>query len=167
MNIINVAPFDELVSLINSISDEKSKRILLSKAADVYGKGGKTHIVELTGITYPTLIAGKADSENDEVISSGRIRREGAGRKRTIEIYPNITEAIEKIIDGNTYGDPSKELHWVASTLSLRKISNILETEYSITISHVKISQLLADMGYYCIRLEIIVYVYKKICYTP
>ncbi len=103
MNIINVAPFDELVTLINSLSDEKSKRILLSKAADVYGNGGKAHIVDLTGITYPTLIAGRADSENDEVISSNRIRREGAGRKPTTETYPDITEAIEKIIDGNIY----------------------------------------------------------------
>jgi len=116
MNIINVAPFDELVSLINNLSDEKSKRILLSKAADVYGNGGKAHIVELTGITYPTLIAGKADSKNDEVIFSNRIRRKGARRKPTTKTYPNITEAIEKIIDGNTYGDPSKELHWVASS---------------------------------------------------
>lgn len=49
------------------LSDEKSKCILLSKAADLYGNGGKAHIVDLTGITYPTLIAGKADSENDEV----------------------------------------------------------------------------------------------------
>ena len=148
MNIIDVVPFDELVSLINSLSDEKSKRILLSKAADVYGNGGKAHIIELTGITYPTLIAGNADSKNDAIISSNRIRREGAGRKPTTETYPNITEAIEKIIDGNTYGDPSRELHWVAPTLSLRKISDILETDYSITVSHVKISQLLKDMGY-------------------
>lgn len=35
MNIIDEVPFDELVSLINSLSDEKSKRILLNKAADV------------------------------------------------------------------------------------------------------------------------------------
>ena len=148
MNIINVTPFDKLVSLINNLSNEKSKRILLSKAAEAYGNGRKDHIVGLTGATYPTLIAGKTDSENDAVISNNRIRREGAGRKPTTETYPNIIEAIEKIIDGNTYGDPSKELHWVASTLSLRKISNILEKDYSITISYVKISQLLTDMGY-------------------
>ncbi len=70
------------------------------------------------------------------------------GRKSTTETYPNITQAIEKIIDGNTYGDPSKELHWVASALSLRKISDILEADYSITVSHVKISQFLTDLGY-------------------
>ncbi len=102
----------------------------------------------MTGITYPTLIAGKADSENDGVVSSNRIRREGAGRKPATETHPNVTEAIEKIIDGDTYGDPSKELHWAAPTLSLRKISDILEKEHSMTVSHVKISQLLTDMGY-------------------
>ncbi|MEE3486086.1 MAG: ISAzo13 family transposase [Bacteroidales bacterium] len=148
MNLVDVNPFDELVVLINNLSDEKSKRILLSKAAEVYGYGGKAHIVTLTGTTYPTLKAGKADSVNDEVVYSNRIRKEGGGRKPITEIFPGITDIIEQIIDGNTYGDPCKELHWVASTLSLRKISDILVEEHSISISHVKVSQLLSEMGY-------------------
>lgn len=148
MNLININAFDELVFLINKLSDEKSKRILLSKAADVYGHGGKNHIIALTGITYPTLIAGKADSEDESVVASNRIRKEGGGRKPTTEIYPGIEEILEQIIDGNTYGDPCKELHWVASTLSLRKISTILKEEHSISISHVKVAQLLLAMGY-------------------
>ena len=119
----------------------------MSKAADVYGSGGKAHIVELTGISYPTLAVGKADSENEEVISDNRIRKGGAGRKPVTETCPNITEVIEKIIDGSTYGDPSRELHRVASTPSLRKIRDILKEDYSITASHEKVSQLLAEMG--------------------
>ena len=148
MNLVDVSPFDELVLLINNLSDEKAKRILLSKAADVYGYGGKAHIVSLTGTTYPTLIAGKADSTDEAIITSNRIRKEGGGRKSITELYPGITEILEEIIDGNTYGDPSKELHWVASTLSLRKISSILEENHSISISYVKVSQLLIEMGY-------------------
>ena len=148
MNITDVTPFDELVLLINSLSDEKSKRILLGKAAEVYGYGGKAHIVALTGITYPTLMSGQADSVDETVITRNRVRREGGGRKPITELYSDLTDIIEKIIDGNTYGDPCKELHWVASTLSLRKISNILEKEYSISISYVKVSQLLSEMGY-------------------
>ena len=136
MNLVDVNPFDELVVLINNLSDEKSKRILLSKAAEVYGYGGKAHIVTLTGTTYPTLKAGKADSVNDEVVYSNRIRKEGGGRKPITEIFPGITDIIEQIIDGNTYGDPCKELHWVASTLSLRKISDILVEEHSISIRY-------------------------------
>ena len=148
MNLIDVNPFDELVLLINSLADEKCKRILLSKAAEVYGYGGKAHIVALTGTTYPTLIAGKTDSEDEAILSSNRIRKEGGGRKPTTETYPGITDILERIIDGNTYGDPCKELHWVASTLSLRKISDILAEEHSISISYVKVSQLLGEMGY-------------------
>ena len=148
MNIVNVAPFDELVLLINNLSDEKSKRILLGKAAEVYGYGGKAHITSLTGITYPTLVAGQVDSEDEAIVSSNRIRKEGGGRKPITETFPGITDIIEKIIDGNTYGDPSKELHWAASTLSLRKISAILSEERSISISYVKVSQLLSEMGY-------------------
>lgn len=148
MNLIDVECFDELVILINSLSDEKSKRILLSKAAEVYGYGGKARIVSLTGITYPTLNAGKIDSDNKELILSDRIRKEGGGRKSITERFPGITEIIEQIIDGNTYGDPCKELHWVASTLSLRKISNILVEQHSISISYVKVAQLLDEMGY-------------------
>ena len=148
MTIVNLNTFDELVLLISRLSDEKSKRILLSKAADVYGRGGKTRIHALTGTTIPTLIVGKADSEDESVIASSRIRKEGGGRKSTTEIYPSIEEILEKIIDGNTYGDPCKELHWVAPTLSLRKISAILKEDYSISISHVKVAQLLLGMGY-------------------
>ncbi len=148
MNLADVSSFDELVLLITKLSDEKSKRILLGKAAEVYGYGGKAHIIALTGTSYPTLSAGQADSKNEAVISSNRIRREGGGRKPITETIPGITDIIEKIIDGNTYGDPCKELHWVASTLSLRKISKILKDEYSISISYVKVSQLLSEMGY-------------------
>ena len=50
MNLVDVSPFDELVLLINALSDEKSKRILLSKAAEVYGYGGKAHIIALTSV---------------------------------------------------------------------------------------------------------------------
>ena len=148
MNLVDVRSLDELVLLINKLSDEKCKRILLSKAADVYGRGGKAHIIDLTGATYPTLLAGKADSVDASALASNRIRKEGGGRKSIAEIYPDIEEILERIIDGNTYGDPCKELHWVASTLSLRKISSILQEEHSISISHVKVAQLLHDMGY-------------------
>lgn len=54
----------------------------LSKASDIYGSGGKAHIVELTGISYPMLTIGKTDSENDGVISDNRIRKEGVGRNQ-------------------------------------------------------------------------------------
>lgn len=146
MNLVDVSHFDELVLLISNMSDEKCKRILLSKAAEVYGYVGKAHIIALTNTTYPTLNAGEVDANDEEFISNNRIRREGGGRKPITEIYPGITDILKQIIDGNTYGDPCKELHWVDSTLSLRKISSIIEKEYSISVSYVKVSQLLKEI---------------------
>ena len=70
MNLVDVSHFDELVLLINNMSDEKCKRILLSKAAEVYGYGGKAHIIALTNTTYPTLNAGEVDANDEEFISN-------------------------------------------------------------------------------------------------
>lgn len=81
-------------------------------------------------------------------MSDGRTRRKGAGRRPFVEHHPDVIKAIEKIIDGRTYGDPSKMLHWVPQSMSLRKIEAILIDEYGIQVSYVKVSQLLTDMGY-------------------
>lgn len=81
-------------------------------------------------------------------MSDGRTRRKGAGRRPFVEHHPDVIKAIEKIIDGQTYGDPSKMLHWVPQSMSLRKIEAILIDEYGIQVSYVKVSQLLTDMGY-------------------
>lgn len=81
-------------------------------------------------------------------MSDGRTRRKGAGRRPFVEHHPDVIKAIEKIIDGQTYGDPSKMLHWVPQSMSLRKIEAILIDEYGIQVSYVKVSLLLTDMGY-------------------
>ncbi len=142
---LSVLSLDELVLLINKIADERQRRILLSAASKVYGRGGATRVRELTGIAFSTLQAGKDISET---AIPGRIRKAGGGRKPIEEHYPEIAEALEKIVDGATYGNPSKVLHWISSTLCLRKIAERLLVEYGITVSHVKVRQLLLELGY-------------------
>ena len=146
---VDVSKLDELILLISNSVDEKQKRILLGKATEVYGRGGATHVKELTGVAFSTLHSGNVEANSEEgIVSDGRTRREGAGRKPFAEHHPDVIKAIEKIIDGQTYGDPSKVIHWVPQSMSLRKIEAILLDEYGIQISHVKVSQLLTDMGY-------------------
>lgn len=146
---IDVSKLDELILLISKSVDEKQRRILLGKATEVYGRGGATHVKELTWVAFSTLRAGNVEANSEEeIVLDGRIRREGAGRKPFVEHHPEVIQAIEKIIDGQTYGDPSKALHWVPQSMSLRKIETILLQEYGIQVSHVKVSQLLTDMGY-------------------
>lgn len=139
---------DELVLLINQLSNEKQKRILLASAAKVYGHGGIGRIKELTGIAYSTIHRGSMELENGSTIADNRIRRTGAGRKTVLEHNPEITQCIEEMIEGSTYGDPSNVLHWIPRSMSLRKIADTLLEKTGYSISHEKILQLLGDMGY-------------------
>ena len=92
------AQLDELVLLINQMSNEKQKRILLASAAKVYGHGGIGRIKELTGIAYSTIHRGSLDLENSSIITDERIRRSGAGRKTVLEHNREITQCIGEII---------------------------------------------------------------------
>ena len=55
-------------------------------------------------------------------------------------------ESIQKIVDGNTYGDPERVLSW--TTLSLHDIQDLLHTKYKIKVSYRTISTLLEKLGY-------------------
>lgn len=57
-----------------------------------------------------------------------------------------MQSAIEKIIDGETYGDLEKIIHW--TTLSLMNIADRLYEEYSIKVSHTVVAGELEKMGY-------------------
>ncbi len=127
--------------LINKSVDEKQKRILLGKATEVYGRGRATHVKELTGAAFSTLHSGNIEANSsDETVSNERIRRGGADSKSFVEHHLDVIDAIEKIIDGQMYGNPSKVIHWIPQNMSLRKIEADLLNEHGIQISYVKIS---------------------------
>ena len=76
-----------------------------------------------------------------------KIRGPGGGRKPLTEKYPGIKEEIKKLIDGKEYGSPTKVLHWVPQSMSLRKIAIELGKK-GFKCSHETVSKLLEDMGY-------------------
>ena len=145
---LNLEQLDDLVLLINKHSNEQHKRIYFAALALIYGWGGETRIKKLTGVALSTLHRGKEEIYNEERIETNRIRRPGGGRKAIEDNNPDICQWIEEIVDGATYGDPSKVIHWVSTTLSLRKIADIVTKKHKVPISHVKVNQLLSEMGY-------------------
>ena len=100
---------------------------------------------------------GIAEIQSGEVEGNGRIRKEGGGRKRVEDTHPKILEYIQKIVDGNTYGDPERVLSW--TTLSLHDIQELLHTEYKIKVSYRTVSTLLEKLG----RNEQFEYINKKV----
>ena len=126
--------------------DERQRRIFLASEALSYGYGGISKVSAISGVSMPTIRQGIAEIQSGEVEGNGRIRKEGGGRKRVEDTHPKILEYIQKIVDGNTYGDPERVLSW--TTLSLHDIQELLHTEYKIKVSYRTVSTLLEKLGY-------------------
>ena len=75
----------------------------------------------------------------------GRVRRPGAGRKKSVERDPDLLDALEKLIEPDTLGDPQSPLRWVCR--STRELAEYLSS-HNHPICHEKVAQLLRDQNY-------------------
>ena len=117
-----VMEFDVLKKQILSMKttlDERAYRIYLGQLPVSMGRGGRTLISKLSGSSVNTVKRGMEEAkekqqnlENASEAGDTRIRKKGGGGKSASEHYSNLHESIEKIIDGSTYGDPERIIHW-------------------------------------------------------
>ena len=138
------------IKLIIPHLDERQKRIYLASEAEALGRGGAREISKLFGIHQNTLTAGKKDLHSGEVLKTGNgesfgIRHKGAGRKTTIENNPGIQEALNKLVDGESFGNPENPLRW--TTKSLRNLAEELKGE-GFSVGYVTVGKLLEGMGF-------------------
>jgi transposase len=124
--------------------DERQKRLFLASEAIAYGYGGVSKVSRISGVSRTTITRGVAELRSGETID-GKVRQSGGGRYLSEDKYLNIGNAICKIIEGKTYGDPMRVLFY--TTESLRKIQIELE-KANILIGHVTIGRLLRSLGY-------------------
>lgn len=130
--------------------DERLKRLYLGAEAESLGRGGIKEISNLTGVHRNTISAGIKDLNSNEFLTTKDdeyfcIRREGGGRKSITETQPGIIEAINKIVDGDSYGNPGNPLRW--TTKSLRNIEEALSKQ-GFKVSYVTVGTLLEQMGF-------------------
>lgn len=125
--------------------DEKQLRMLSASIAKGYGYGGITKVHRISGLSRSTIHIGRKELEN-RIEGKQRIREAGGGRKLVEEKTPEIITAIQEIIGNNTYGNPEKVISY--TSLSLRKIADILGSDYSIQVSHVTVGEILESLGY-------------------
>ena len=135
------------ISYMKTILNERQYRCFLGKTALSLGRGGQTMVTRLSGASVNTVRKGILEVKSEQPQRANtRIRKPGGGRKPASVKYPNIEQAIEKIIDGKTYGDPEKVIHW--TTESLMSIAEALKAQYSIEVSHTVVARELSKMGY-------------------
>lgn len=130
--------------------NESQKRWFVAYKALELGRGGIKGIHELTGIARTTIIRGVKELKKENELSrlvqgEGKIRREGSGRKKLVNIEPEIKKDITQIMEETTAGDPMSYLKW--SCKSTRKIAREL-TKEGHSISAMSVYRLLKELGY-------------------
>jgi hypothetical protein len=106
-------------SLSLPLLDERQRRLVAASMVEALGRGGQARVAEATGMSRNTLIAG-AGELGGGAGRSQRVRRPGGGRKKAIDVAPEMLVALDSMIEPESRGDPMSPLRWtVKSTRQL------------------------------------------------
>jgi Rhodopirellula transposase DDE domain len=90
----------------------------------------------------------KIKAENGKLsiyVSQDSIRKVGGGRKKSIDIHPEIKDELSKLIEPATRCDPESPLMWTCK--SLRNLSSELKNK-GYNVSHKTVGEILHELGY-------------------
>jgi len=125
--------------------DERTRRIMAANEAVSLGFGGISVVHRACGLSRRAIAKGVREIQEGIVLSEGRLRRPGAGRKSITVSDPRLLEALEEMIDCQTLGDPQSPLRWICK--STRAIARQL-AQKKHSVSHAKVAHLLHDLNY-------------------
>jgi hypothetical protein len=125
--------------------DERTRRLMAASEALGLGYGGVSLVRRACGLSRKAILKGIREIQQGSAPAEGRVRRSGGGRKPITYGDPTILEALEKMIDDETRGDPESPLRWICK--STRTIAAQLGKQ-AHPVSHAKVAQLLHDLNY-------------------
>jgi Rhodopirellula transposase DDE domain len=128
--------------------DERRRRQWAAAEARDAGWGGIAVVARATGLSRPTISAGLKElklSAKRRTVAAGRVRSPGGGRRQLIESDPGLLEALERLIDPATRGDPMSPLRWTCK--STAKLAEEL-TRMHHPVSDRTVAMLLKQNGY-------------------
>jgi hypothetical protein len=125
--------------------NERQRRLWAASEARSAGWGGIAATARATGMAVDTIRKGIAELEAGERLAPGRVRRPGGGRKSILESDPAILDAIERLVDEDSRGDPESLLRWTAK--SVRQIAGALR-ELGHEVHFRSVAMLLRLLGY-------------------
>ncbi len=131
--------------LLGAHLDEQARRLWAATEAMVIGRGGIQVVHAATGISKPVITAGLRELRGEVALPKDRIRRVGAGRKRTEATDPTLLSDLETLVDPTSMGDPESPLRWTIK--SLRTLAEELQ-RMGHTVSHRMVGELLTKLHY-------------------
>jgi hypothetical protein len=124
--------------------DERGRRLWAAAESRAIGYGGDAVVSAATGLARQTIRNGRREIGRG-IDLKGRVRRAGAGRPRIDSVQPGVKEALERLVDPLTRGDPGSLLRWTCK--SRAKLAAAL-TKQGWTISSTTVGRLLWELGY-------------------
>ncbi|MFJ5532670.1 ISAzo13 family transposase [Streptomyces sp. NPDC093261] len=124
--------------------DERQRRLAMGAEARSLGHGGIRRVARAAGVREGTVSRGVAELESG-VAPLGRVRREGGGRKRAVDLDPGLRPALLALVEPDMRGDPMSPLRW--TTKSTRHLAGEL-TRQGHRISAETVADLLREEGF-------------------
>jgi transposase len=125
--------------------NERTRRLVAAVEAVTMGWGGISAVSRATGVSQRAIRQGIKELQEERGGSSGRIRRAGGGRKKTVAKDPNLCQDLERLVEPVTRGDPESPLRWTCK--SVRKLAWELQ-QMGHQVSYQLVSELLHELGY-------------------
>ncbi len=137
---------DPIVLKVLGTLNEAQARWYVASEAITRGRGGIKAMEILTGMSRTTILRGITELRGEEpLLGEGRVRRPGGGRKPLEHEDPDLTKALERIMEENTAGDPMSLLRW--TNKSTRTIAEEL-CRQGHEVSHATVQRRLHEIGY-------------------
>ena len=130
---------------VQHVLHERAKRIWAATEARQIEWGGVSVVEEAIGMSHSTIRRGLRELQTGNVanLAQHRSRLPGGGRKTTEEIYTDVHEQLDALIDPVTRGDPESPLRWTCK--STWKLADEL-TKRKIPVCHNTIRKLLHEL---------------------
>ena len=125
--------------------DERTRRLFAAAEADAIGYGGVSRVSRITGLARSTVVRGQLEMSRPAGVSEGRVRRPGAGRKRTCDGDPTFVSDLERLVEPLSRGDPMSPLRWTCK--SIRTLAAAL-VDMGHAVSHRLVWATLRELKY-------------------
>ena len=134
----------EKYAVVEAYLDERGRRMWAATESRAIGYGGDALVSDATGLSHPTIRKGRRELESGGT-EVGRIRRAGAGRPGIEQSQPGIKQALERLVDPVTRGDPRSPLRWTCKGWA--KLAAALSSG-GWKVSSTTVGRLLHELGY-------------------
>jgi len=134
----------KLLSLLPHL-DERARRLVAASEAMALPRGGVSLVHRCCGLSRTTVTAGIRELRSGERLPTGRVRRDGGGRKSVEEKHPGFGEELDRMLAPYTRGDPETPLRWTCK--STRALAAELGRR-RLPVCHEKVAQALRKAGY-------------------